>query len=89
MEKNLARFACREVHDLSDGRIEDRPGAFDFHPEERLPKHRRARGGRRRRTSVDNPTGAVDTGRGLYLPEPVDLARCAVDSDAQGQAHAL
>ena len=38
MEKNLPRLALREVHDLRDGRIEDRPRAFDFHAEERLPE---------------------------------------------------
>jgi hypothetical protein len=31
----------------------------------------------------------MDSGRGLYFPEPVDLARRALDSDAQGQAYAL
>ena len=34
MEKNLPRLALREVHDLRDGRIEDRSRAFDLHAEE-------------------------------------------------------
>ena len=34
MEKDLPRLAFREMHDLRDGRIEDRPGAFDFRAEE-------------------------------------------------------
>ena len=34
MEKDLPRLALREMHDLRDGRIEDRPGAFDFRAEE-------------------------------------------------------
>ena len=34
MEKDLPRLALREVHDLRDGRIEDRPRAFDLHAEE-------------------------------------------------------
>jgi hypothetical protein len=89
MKKNLARLTRREVHDLGDGRIEDRSGAFDFLTEEGLPKHRRARGRRRRRTCVDHPTGSLDSGRGLYLPEPVDFAGRTLDGYAQGQAHAF
>ena len=84
MEKNLPRLTLREVHDLRDGRIEDRPRAFDLHAEERLPEYRRPRGGRRWRASVDDPTGALDSGRGLYFPKPDDLARHAQDAHAQG-----
>ena len=89
MEKNLSGFAFREVHDLGDGRIEDRPGGFDLLSEERLPEHRGPLGRRRRRTGVDDPARPLDSGRGLDLPEPIDLTRSAQDGDPHGQPHAL
>ena len=61
MEKNLPRLAFREVHNLGDGRIEDRARAFDFLTEEGLPQHRRARRWRRRRTRVDDPARPLDS----------------------------
>ena len=62
MEKNLPGLPLSEVHDLGDGRIEDRSGGFDLLPEERLPEYRGALGRRCRRTSVDNPSGSLDSG---------------------------